>query len=712
MSMLIDKKDIDILEFFLNKNSVSVKQLEKDINVTERAIRTRLENLNYVFQKSRMKSELKIEKNMAVLSRKNEDIKKFLEEFELGNYNFNKFERMEIIYFFSLISEDGFTFGTLEKILNVGKSTLKNDMKEVREELHKTGFSFISRPKKGLILVGNENNIRKLLLEYILKYFYIKNFVNLEIRNPAEPVARTVEILIKQLRTKDIKLYFNFLKKIEGKIKKMISDEGFEVLIIYLLIIHSRKKEDRLLEEHITNSNFLRATNEYNMLNKLIQDWEYKGNRFGRNEFEILKFVEYLLGTHSYNFDYSFYENWIQIETLIREIIKNVDEKLDISIINDNLLEEGLINHIRPTIYRIKNNIRLKKLDLNEIIEKYSVLLNIVKESVKPLEDYLGKNMEIEELVYLTIYFKLAVDRKRKKLNSHINNILIVCNFGYGTSRLLVENLKERYLLNITDVIPYNNFLDYDLKDIDIIISTIDINLNQTEIPVIRVSPILDSNDEKMLKKYLKEKTYESVSMGKVMEIIEKHGRIENRHALEKELEQYLNVSREEEKENVKTLPELMPFENMRIISEVENWEEGIRESGKILQKNGYIEESYIEECIEIIFQKGMYMLIGENIILPHGSIKKNVFKTGMSFLKLKKEIEFPENVKIKNIVMLATMDKKEHINAFLQLKKIIDETEFLKKIEDVSNEKEMNNIMKEKFEKIKDKNFEILKYK
>ncbi|MCP1223162.1 transcription antiterminator [Sebaldella sp. S0638] len=710
--MLIDKKDIGILEFFLNENSVSVKKLEDDINVTERAIRTRLENLNYVFHKSNMKAELKIEKNMAVLSRKNENLRKFLEEFDLGNYNFNKYERMEIIYFFSLISEEGFKFGTLEKILNVGKSTLKNDMKEVREELHKLGFSFISKPKKGLILVGNENNIRKLLLEYILKYFYIKNFDSIEIREQTEPVARTVNVLVKQLKTEDIKLYFNFLKKIEEKMKKMISDEGFEVLIIYLMIIHSRNTEDRLLEEHISNENFLRATNEYKVLNKLIQDWKYQYNRFSSNEFEILKFVEYLLGTHSYNFDYSFYENWIQIETLIREIIKNVDEKLDISIVNDNLLEEGLINHIRPTIYRIKNNIRLKKLDLNEVTERYSVLLNIVRESVKPLEDYLGKSMEIEELVYLTIYFKLAVDRKKKKLARHINNILIVCNFGYGTSRLLVENLKERYLLNITDVIPYNNFLDYDLKDTDIIISTIDINLKHSEIPVIKVSPILDSDDEKKIKKYLKEKTYESVSMGKVMEIIEKYGRIENRNAMEKELELYLNVNREEEKEYIKTLPEILPAENMKITGEVKNWQEGIRESGKILLENGYIKESYIEECVEIIYEKGMYMLIGKNIILPHGSIKKNVFKTGMSFLKLKKEIEFPENIKIKNIVMLATLDKKEHINAFLQLKKIIDETKFLDDIEKITDERKLYDLMTAKFEKIKDKNFEILKYK
>ena len=83
-----------------------------------------------------------------------------------------------------------------------------------------------------------------------------------------------------------------------------------------------------------------------------------------------------------------------------------------------------------------------------------------------------------------------------------------------------------------------------------------------------------------------------------------------------------------------------------------------------------------------------------------------------MSFLKLEKEIEFPENIKIKNIVMLATLDKKEHINAFLQLKKIIDETDFLDETEKITDEIKLYNLMAEKFEKIKDKNFEILKYK
>lgn len=91
--MLIDKKDTDILEVYL----YLIERLEKDINVTERAIRIRLENLNYIFQRKKLELELKIEKNKVILKDKNRKRKNVIEEFELENYNFNKCERMEII---------------------------------------------------------------------------------------------------------------------------------------------------------------------------------------------------------------------------------------------------------------------------------------------------------------------------------------------------------------------------------------------------------------------------------------------------------------------------------------------------------------------------------------------------------------------------------------------------------------------------------------
>ena len=78
--MLVDKKDIDILELYLYQNSISIEELVKDINITERSVRNRIENLNYVFQKSNSKMELAITKNKVVLKDKNKKLEEFIEK--------------------------------------------------------------------------------------------------------------------------------------------------------------------------------------------------------------------------------------------------------------------------------------------------------------------------------------------------------------------------------------------------------------------------------------------------------------------------------------------------------------------------------------------------------------------------------------------------------------------------------------------------------
>ena len=93
-------------------------------------------------------------------------------------------------------------------------------------------------------------------------------------------------------------------------------------------------------------------------------------------------------------------------------------------------------------------------------------------------------------------------------------------------------DLKEKYFLTIADVIPYNNFLNYDLKNIDLIISTINIEEKQSKIPVIKVSPLLGEDDEIKIKRYLNEKTYEKINLEKVIEIVERYSKIEDKEKL------------------------------------------------------------------------------------------------------------------------------------------------------------------------------------
>lgn len=87
-------------------------------------------------------------------------------------------------------------------------------------------------------------------------------------------------------------------------------------------------------------------------------------------------FTEYVLGSHSYNFSYSYYENWFQLEILVNKLIIGVNSLIDIDILGDKILLEGLLNHLKPAIYRIKQGIKLE----NSIFEEvYESILNYSK---------------------------------------------------------------------------------------------------------------------------------------------------------------------------------------------------------------------------------------------------------------------------------------------------------------------------------------------
>lgn len=52
-------------------------------------------------------------------------------------------------------------------------------------------------------------------------------------------------------------------------------------------------------------------------------------------------------------------------------------------------------------------------------------------------KSYLKVDVNKDEIAFLTIHFKEAMDRREIK---QLKNILIVCGFGYGSSKLLKEN--------------------------------------------------------------------------------------------------------------------------------------------------------------------------------------------------------------------------------------------------------------------------------
>lgn len=690
---MLNQRCINILMTLIEEKSSTVKELAKKYNITERSIRYDIDNINYYLYKNGLKEIEKKSKGILKFDEDKEKTKRLIEILNRRFYNFSQHERKEYIKSFILFTDDIINLHEISEILSVSLSTVKLDFKEVKLFLKENGMSLKYLSKLGLKLEGDEERIRKAQLKMLVEYLDIS-------KDKFISKIKKDEVLGYKLIRDELKLYFEdyplrniriFIKRVENELGTIISDEAYKVLEMYLLIAIRRLENENEIKNRENNEKFLKSTKEYKILsNELNMLSEYFNIKF--NDYEKLLLTELFLGSHSYNFNSSFYENWIEIEISVNEIIKEVSRKLEIDLTKDKILYDGILNHLKPAIYRIKNDIILENEVVKEIKEIYNELFDIIKEvSNENLKLYINKDLPDEEISYLTMHFKTALDRKENSENQ-IKNILIICGLGYGSSKLIAQKLLENYDVNIIDTLPYHKFLDIkNFDNIDLIISTLEIDEKlDYPFPILKVNPIFTNNDKKRLEEYGLKKNSNKISLTKLLDIIKSESKVLDEENLIGKLKNFFKSNIYDDRYKIKDKKLIDLLQVVKVKESVENWEEAIKEAGKELLKIEAIEEEYIEEMIKAVKIHGSYMIVGGKVALPHARIKNQVKYTAMTMIKLNKEVEFPEGKKVKIIIAFSSKDRSEHVGALTELVELIENYDFVKKIENSQREEEI----------------------
>lgn len=696
---MLNKRCIEIIEEFRKNNyTIFIKEIAEKFGVTERSIRYDIENINYYFSKFNLNEIEKQSKGVYTLEEDDDKIKKLLKNMSQRFYVFTSDERKEFIEEKFLFFEENRLID-LAETLDISMSTIKIDLKEVKIFFIENGLNLNFYSKQGILLEGNEEKIRMLQLRFLNKYLEINN-ENVLCVKTKESKTYLDDILYEDLKEIfekiNLKNIYRFVKRIEKKLDTTISDEAFIILRFYIVIMLNRIKNNKAIIQRETNKKFLMETKEFEIINNEKEFLEEQ-SKIKIDENEVLLLTELFLGSHSYNFNSSFFENWIELEILVNKLIKDVSDILNINLTQDKALIDGLLNHLKPAYYRIRNNIKFE----NKIYEDVKLLYEELYEKVKVvskkyLEKYIGKDIPEEEIAFLTIHFKTAIDRK---VNSQrkTKNIIIVCGLGYGSSKLIAQKLLEKYDVNIIATLPYHKFLEVeDYEDIDFIITTLEIEdkLEYT-FPIIKVHPILTKEDKALLESYGLSENQRKISLNQLMSIIKEETNILNEKELIKKLKNILKHKYIDdlEKQKIYTLSELLPLENIKIVDRVKDWKEAIKVSGISLQVGNYIKDEYIDEMIKNVEQNGSYMVVNDVVALPHARTNGLVNKTGMSLLVLRDEVTFPGDKKVKVLLTFSSYDQKEHIDALSKFVTILEERDFINKIKRL-NEIEIKNLI------------------
>ena len=126
------------------------------------------------------------------------------------------------------------------------------------------------------------------------------------------------------------------------------------------------------------------------------------------------------------------------------------------------------------------------------------------------------------------------------------------------------------------------------------------------------------------------------------------------------------------------TLAQMLTCDRVNLDVQVENWQDAVRECGKLLLQSDAITPEYIEAMIRTAEELGPYFVIAEGIAMPHASPDSGAKKTALSLVRLSAPIEFgnPYNDPVRLVFGLAAVDHKKHIQALQVLAELIMDKE------------------------------------
>lgn len=608
-------------------------------------------------------------------------------------------ERLNILKMILYFDESGLKLSDIAGTMEISKADVRKDLEIMSEELKKDGIKLIYENYKGYKLTGNKGNLLVKRLEIIEDVIRELKETGDFFNSGDSGTWHSEEYFYGYIKYENLEITRDFLELIGKELGLEIDEENYNRIFSYILmLINFDKLYDN--KEELLSRNFLFHTPEYlaveRILGKLFRENDRKESP---KKAKLLLITDLIMGINISGLKDNIFYKWINEEAVAEEITDKVSDMINLDLRADRILITGLIDNLKFSIYRIKNDIQIINSVFKDLILNKDKNIEIVKKSVEETEKEFKINFTEYELAAMAYLVRASIKRTKR---NNIKKVLLICGLGYGSSKILEESLEENYELDIVDVIPY--YLADDLipahKEVDFILSTIEIH-RQFEvsygIPIIKINPIMQKEDFGKLAEYGIEKNKTSVSLKKLLSIIEENAEISDRQKLIDSLKNEFEdrIINDIQKTGY-TLKKLLKKENVKFIDEAENWKEAIFQSGELLVSNKKVTSEYVHEMIELVKKHGPYIVLEEGIAMPHAGISENVLETGISLLVVNEKVSLPEGRNANIFLSFAAKNKNDNIDIMNDLFELITKYEFIDKISKMKNYSQLETYLEE----------------
>lgn len=609
----------------------SLEKLSRLLSVSERTVRNYISDLNSLMSTNlaEIKKDKENEYGLCVYDKAN-FIKKYSRFFEPNSIDLSC-SKNRVIYMSLrfLLADDYLKLDDFIDELYIGKTAINKNFYSVKKLLKKFNLVSKSRPKYGVKFVGSERDFRR-ALSYITK----------EVNQISSDLAYKEIFKIENAAYNQIK---KILKDVLNKNDEIISDISFNNILHHILIVIDRKAYASSLT--LDTEEDINLTYEYRLAEEILfRVQNVLDLSISKIETEYLS--SHLLGLNLKSGCKKFDFLNIDLDTLIENIIANIQRSLNIDVSIDPMLFDAIQAHLGPALYRVKNNILLTNPLLKYIKRSFPLAFELAIESTSIVEKTTGIKLSEDEIGYIAIHIGTYIERVLN-LNEKIKCI-IVCTTGLATSKLVKHKILNMFSskINVIDSLELYEIEEYPQEEYDLIISTIPLNLNIKK-PYVYIDNILNETD------YLK-----------ILDFIETS---HQKNFLSEE-NIYLNLDFDEKKEVVQYI------------------------SDKLIEKN-FVSKDIYDSIMER--EKLASSYIGNSMAIPH-PLKKVSDKTFWVLATFNKEVKWDEN-KIKlAIFLIVNKDQKYELDSMYdKLLNIIENSVVIDELIAAQNPKEAYRIIK-----------------
>lgn len=489
--MLHQKEKLILQSLLENKDHyITSKELASQLSCSDRTIRTylkslmdwkpdetgwkitakqgygyRLELQDKALYRNFIKTEFFTEQNSA----KTENIE------DRYNYILNKL----------LFEQEKLYCDDLAEELFVSRSTLSADFKKIRQDLAKYDLQIESKANRGVYVKGSERNKRRFIMDYFFRdnfFQSLHNYINIEVPGRQISLEELTIIVLDECR--------------EGHLK--LSDFVIQNLVIHIALSFKRIAEGFQISkiEDWEQGNYLA---ERKIAEKILHRvYLATGLEFPKEEVDYitLHLISKASCQESQNTKIDTNQ---EIRKQLLEALEQVEHVKAYQFQHDFQLVEGVVTHLVTLLVRLQNHVVLENPLLKDIQQQYSSVLAMTRELLQAMPIFSKENLSDDEVAYVALHFMAALERLKEKQKF---NILVICATGYGSAQMLKNRIDNELgnLVHIVDVIGYYELSDERLKNIDFIISSIDLSNLVFSVPVFTVSIFLNSEELKEIK--------------------------------------------------------------------------------------------------------------------------------------------------------------------------------------------------------------------